>query len=138
MLLQIHPDNPEPRKIAQVVDCLNRGGVVIFPTDTVYSIGCGLSSSKAIEKVARIKGLKPDKANLSVLCKDLSELSNFCKPLENHIYKLMKRALPGPYTFILNANNNVPKLFRPKKTTIGIRVCDNHITNEIIHRLGHL
>lgn len=137
MLLQIHPDNPDPRKIEKVVDCLSKGGVVIFPTDTVYSIGCDLTRPKALERVAKIKGLKPEEADMSVLCRDLSELAQFSKPLDNHIYKLMKRALPGPYTFILNASSNVPKLFRPNKKTIGIRVPDNNIVSEVIRILGN-
>lgn len=136
MLVNIHPDNPDPRKVKQVVECLLDGGVIIYPTDSVYSIGCDLAQTKAIERVARIKGIAMKDANFSLVCRDLSHLSEFCKPIENHIYKLMRRALPGPYTFILNANNSVPKIFQSKKKTIGIRVPDHPVALALVTALG--
>lgn len=136
MLINIHPDNPDPRKVKQVIECLLAGGVIIYPTDSVYSIGCDLNNSKAVERVARIKGIQLKDANFSLVCRDLSHLSEYCKPIENNIYKLMKRALPGPYTFILNANNNVPKIFKSKKKTIGIRVPDHPVSLAIVTAMG--
>lgn len=120
-----------------VVDCLNDAGVVIFPTDTVYGLGCDIYQSKAIERVARIKGIKKEKANFSFICHDLSNLADYARPLNNSVYKLMKATLPGPFTFILNANSNVPKIFQSKKKTVGIRVPDNKIPVEIVKELGH-
>lgn len=137
MLLNIHPDNPDPRKMALVVDVLKKGGIVIYPTDTVYAMGCDLNNSKAIEKLAQIKGLKPEKADFSIICSDLSHLSDYCKPMANPIFKLMKQVLPGPFTFILNANNNIPKIFKNNKKTIGIRVPNHSIPVELVQRLGH-
>ncbi len=136
MLVNIHPDNPDPRKVKQVIECLLGGGVIIYPTDSVYSIGCDLAQTKAIERVARIKGIQMKDANFSLVCRDLSHLSEFCKPIENNIYKLMKRALPGPYTFILNANNSVPKIFKSKKKTVGIRVPDHPVAFALVTALG--
>jgi tRNA threonylcarbamoyl adenosine modification protein (Sua5/YciO/YrdC/YwlC family) len=137
MLLQIHPDNPGPRQIKMVVDCLSQGGVIIFPTDTVYGLGCDIFQSKAVERVARIKGIRKEKANFSFICHNLSHLSDFTKPLGNSVYKLMRASLPGPFTFILNANSNVPKIFQSKKKTVGIRIPDNKIALEIVRELGH-
>jgi tRNA threonylcarbamoyl adenosine modification protein (Sua5/YciO/YrdC/YwlC family) len=137
MLLRIHPDNPGQRNISTVVECLKDGGVVIFPTDTIYAIGCDIYKNRAIDRVAQIKGIKTDKANFSFLCHDLSQLSDFTKPINNEVFKLMKRTLPGPYTYILNANNNVPRLFQSKKKTLGIRIPDNNIIQEIIRQLGN-
>lgn len=137
MLIRIHPENPSERQIKTVVDCLDNGGVIIFPTDTVYGIGCDIYQSKAVERVARIKGIKKEKANFSFICHDLSHLADFTRPLDNSVYKLMKSALPGPFTFILNANSNVPKIFQSKKKTVGIRVPDNKIPLEIVRVLGH-
>lgn len=136
MLINIHPDNPDPRKVKQVIECLLGGGVIIYPTDSVYSIGCDLNNTKAVERVARIKGIQLKDANFSLVCRDLSHLSEYCKPIENNIYKLMKRALPGPYTFILNASNNVPKIFKSKKKTIGIRVPDHPVSLAIVTAMG--
>ncbi len=136
MLLQIHPDNPDPRKISQVVECLNDGGVIVYPTDTVYSFGCSLEKHKAFERIARLKGLKPEKAHFSIVCYDLSHLSHYSKAVDNRIYKLMRKALPGPYTFILNASSNVPKIFKTKKKTIGIRIPDNNIARTLADELG--
>ncbi|HPE57592.1 MAG TPA: L-threonylcarbamoyladenylate synthase [Bacteroidales bacterium] len=137
MLIRIHPDNPADRQLNVVIECLNDGGVIIFPTDTIYAMGCDIFKSKAIDRVARIKGVKPEKANFSFLCHDLSHLSDFTKPLNNDIFKLMKRTLPGPFTYILEANNNVPKILHRKKRTVGIRVPDNKIITEIIRQLGN-
>jgi tRNA threonylcarbamoyl adenosine modification protein (Sua5/YciO/YrdC/YwlC family) len=137
MLLTIHPDNPNPRHIATVIECLKDGGVVIYPTDTIYGIGCDIHQPKAVERVCKIKGIDVEKSNLSFICEDLSHISDFTQSIENNIYKLMRNALPGPYTFILNANNNVPKLFRSKKKTVGIRIPDNSICLEIVRQLGN-
>lgn len=137
MLIKIHPDNPDPRKMALVIDVLKKGGIVIYPTDTVYALGCDLTNSKAIEKLAQIKGLKPEKADFSIICSDLSHLSDYCKPMANPIFKLMKQVLPGPFTFILNANNNIPKIFKNNKKTIGIRVPNHSIPVKLVQLLGH-
>ena len=137
MLLKIHPENPSPRQIKAVVECLNDGGVIIFPTDTIYALGCDIYKSRAIDKVAQIKGIKKEKANFSFICSDLSQLSDFTKPIPNEVFKLMRKTLPGPYTYILNANNNVPKIFQSKKKTVGIRIPDNNIPIEIIRLLGN-
>lgn len=137
MLLRIHPDNPNQKHIIQAVNILRKGGVIIYPTDSVYGIGCDIFSQKAVERVAKIKGMNPDKANFSFICQDLSQLSDFTKQIDNPIFKLMKRNLPGPFTFILEANNNVPKLFKSKKKTVGIRIPDNNIIREIIKELGN-
>lgn len=137
MLLKIYPDNPNPKAIKTVVECLNDGGVIIFPTDTIYALGCDMFKSRAIDRVARIKGVKKEKANFSFLCHDLSHLSDFTKPLHNDVFKLMKSTLPGPFTYILEANNTVPKILHRKKKTVGIRVPDNAITTEIIRQLGN-
>ena len=137
MLIQIHPDNPEERKIAQVVKTLKSGGVIIYPTDAVYCIGCDLSNGKALEKVARIKNVKPEKANFSLICSDLSNLSKYTKPLSTSTFRLMRNVLPGPFTFILNASSEVPKYFHgAKKRTVGIRVPNNSITQRIVEALG--
>lgn len=137
MLLAIHPDNPDKRKIDQVVKTLKKGGIIIYPTDTVYSLACDLTNRKAVERMAKIKGVKLEKANFSLICYDLSHISDFTVQFSNSIYKLMKRALPGPYTFILNANTSVPKLFKSKKKTIGIRVPDNNIARDLVAALGN-
>lgn len=137
MLIRLFPDNPNERVIQQVVDVLHNGGVIIYPTDTIYGIGCDITNQKAIERVARIRGVKMDKANFSFVCHDLSHLSDFTVPLNNEVFKLMKRNLPGPFTFILQANNNVPKLLKTKRKTVGIRVPDNNIAREIVRQLGN-
>ncbi len=137
MLIRIYPENPNPKQIRQVVDCLRNGGVIIYPTDTIYGIGCDIFNPKAVERVKQIKGIKGDKVNLSFICHDLSHLSDYTKPISNPIYKMMKSVLPGPYTFILEANNNVPKIFKNKKKTIGIRVPDNEIIRMIVEELGN-
>ena len=119
------------------MDLLQEGGIIIYPTDTVYGLGCDITNSKAVEKVARFKGIKIEKANFSFICSDLSHLSDYTKPISNTIFKLMKKNLPGPFTFILEANNNVPKYFKGKKKTVGIRIPDNNIIREIVRELGN-
>ncbi len=137
MLLKIYPENPNPRDIKTVIECLNDGGIIIYPTDTVYGMGCHIFKNKTVERIADIKGIKIEKVNFSFVCYDLSHLSDFTKPISNSTYKLMKKALPGPFTFILDANNNVPKLFQSKKKTVGIRIPDNNIARTIVNELGH-
>lgn len=137
MLLPIHPSNPDPRKIAQVVECLRKGGIVVYPTDTVYSMGCDMLNSKALEKLALIKQVKLEKANFSLICHDLSHLTEYSKQLSNPIYKLMRSTLPGPYTFILEASKAIPKIFSDRKKTVGIRVPDNAIARAIVEALGN-
>jgi len=137
MLLKIYPENPNPRAIRQIVECLEDGGVIIYPTDTIYGIGCDIFKQKSIEKVVNLVGKNKKKSSLSFICSDLSHLSDFSRPIENNIFKVMKKVLPGPYTFILGANNNVPKLLQSNKKTIGIRIPDNDIICEIVKELGH-
>lgn len=137
MLLKIHPKNPEERKIIQVVDCLRDGGVVIYPTDTVYGIGCDIYNQKAVERICRLRKIDMKKANFSFVCYDLSHLSDFARNVDTPTYKLMKKAFPGPFTFVLQAKNTVPDLFRSKKKTVGIRIPDNNIAREIVNMLGN-
>jgi tRNA threonylcarbamoyl adenosine modification protein (Sua5/YciO/YrdC/YwlC family) len=137
MLLRINSEKPNYNEIAQVIACLRDGGVVIYPTDTVYGIGCDIHKQRAVERVCKIKGIDAEKANFSFICSDLSHLSDFTKPISTATYKVMKKALPGPFTFILEANNNVPKLFKSKKKTVGIRIPDNNICLEIVKQLGN-
>lgn len=137
MLLQINPSNIDQRLIKTVVDILKNDGVIIFPTDTVYAIGCDIYSNKAIEKISRIKNVKPEKANFSFICSDLSHISDFTKPFDRSIYKMLNRSLPGAFTFILNANSAVPAIFKNHKKTIGIRVPDHSIPISIIKELGN-
>lgn len=136
MLLKLNPEHPEESKIRYIAECLNDDGVVIYPTDTVYGLGCHIYKPKALEKVCRIKGIKVEKANFSFLFYDLSHLSDFTKPVDTAIYKIMRKALPGPFTFILHASSEIPKIFRSRKKTIGIRVPDNNICREIIKEVG--
>ena len=137
MLINIHQQNPSPRKIQKIVNCLKNNGVIIYPTDTVYAFGCDIYNKKAMERLCQIKGVDIKKHNLSFICYDLSHISNFTKQLENNTYKLMKKTLPGPYTFILNANSSIPKLFKNKKKEIGIRIPNNNIPREIVKELGN-
>ena len=137
MLLRIHPDNPDPRKIKKVVECLQDGGVIIYPTDTVYGFGCDVNNKKAMGKLCRLKGIDIKKHNLAFVCYDLSHIADFTKHLETSIYKLMKKTLPGPYTYVLNANSSIPKLFKNKKKEIGIRIPDNNIPRTIVKELGN-
>ncbi len=137
MLLPIHPDNPQARQIKTVVDCLQKGGVIIYPTDTIYGLGCDIFQHKAIEKICRIKKVDPSKAQLSFICADLSHLSDFTKQLPTSTFRLLKEYLPGPFTFILQASKQVPKILQSKKDTIGLRIPDNKIANAILQELGH-
>lgn len=137
MLIKIYPENPDERRIQQVIDVLKKGGVIVYPTDSVYSMGCDMSNKRAVEKMAQLKGVKLEEANFSLICYDLSNISEYTVQFGTDIYKMMKRALPGPYTFILNANKNIPKLFQSKKQTIGIRVPDNNIARTIVNQLGN-
>jgi len=135
-LIKMYNENPSPRALAQVVEVLRKGGLIIYPTDTVYGLGCDITNSKALEKIARIKKVKLDKANFSFICNDLSNLSSYVRQIETPVYKLLKRALPGPYTFVLKGNNKLPRDFKKKKT-VGIRVPDNNIIRSIVKELGN-
>ena len=136
MLLRINPDNIDDRLIFQVVSCLKKGGVIIYPTDTVYTLGCDLTHRDAYEKVCRLKDIKSNKANFSIVCYDLSHITDFTMSVPTPVYKMMKRCLPGPYTFILNGNNNLSKIYGYNKKTVGIRVPDNTIARAIVDALG--
>src|SRR5258706_7895416 len=136
MLLRIHPENPQPRYIKTVVDILLMGGVIIYPTDTIYGLGCDIFQQKAIEKICRIKKVDPRKAQLSFICSDLSHLSDYAKQLSTATFRLLKEYLPGPYTFILPASKMVPKILQSKKDTIGLRIPDNNIAKAIVRELG--
>ncbi|MFD2914652.1 L-threonylcarbamoyladenylate synthase [Psychroserpens luteus] len=135
-LIKIYEENPNPKEIKKVVDVLKRGGLVIYPTDTVYGLGCDITNIKALEKIARIKGVKLEKSNFSFICEDLSNLSDYVKQIDTATFKILKRALPGPYTFILPGSKNLPNPFKKRKT-VGIRVPDNAITIEIVKQLGN-
>jgi len=137
MLIHLHPDNPQPRNIKTVVDCLRSGGVIIYPTDTIYGIGCDIYNQQAIERICRIKDIAPKNANFSFICRDLSHLSDYARNIDTPVFRLLKKALPGPYTFILEATKEVPKLLKTKKDTVGIRVPDHTICQTIIQELGH-
>jgi len=137
VLIKIYPNNPNEKQLAEVVTCLRNGGIIIYPTDTVYGLGCDIYQAKAIEKLCKIRNINPDKANLSFICADLSHLSDFVKPIDNAVFRVLKHALPGPFTFILNANNKVPKLLHSNKKTVGIRVPDNDIARSIVKLLGN-
>ncbi|WP_428225352.1 L-threonylcarbamoyladenylate synthase [Flavobacterium sp.] len=134
--IKIYPENPNEKEIAKVVKALKDGGLIIYPTDTVYGLGCDITNTKALERIAKIKGVKLEKANFSFVCSDLSHISDYIKQIDTSTFKILKRALPGPYTFILPGNNNLPKEFK-KRTTVGIRVPDNVIAIEIVKRLGN-
>lgn len=136
MLLHIHPDNPNPRNIKTVIECLQDGGVIIYPTDTIYGLGCNTFQQKAINRIAQIKGVDPVKAQLSFVCYDLSDLSKYTRSISTPLYRLLKSYLPGPFTFILPASKEVPKILQSKKSTIGLRVPDNNIARTIVQQLG--
>ncbi len=136
IFLEIHPQNPEGRKINQVLDVIKKGGIVIYPTDTLYGLGCDITNNAAVERICKIKGIKPTKANLSFICKDLSNISDYTKPFSNTVYKAMRKNLPGPFTFILNASNSVPKMLKNNKKTVGIRVPNSPIVTALIDGLG--
>ncbi|HVU53418.1 MAG TPA: L-threonylcarbamoyladenylate synthase [Puia sp.] len=137
MLLHLHPDNPQPRNIKTIVECLLDGGVIIYPTDTIYGLGCDIFQHKAIERICQIKHVDPAKAQLSFICYDLSDLSKYTKSISTPLYRMLRNYLPGPYTFILPASKQVPKILKSKKDTIGLRVPDNRIALELIKELGH-
>ena len=138
MLIKLYQDNISERHFKNIVDTLKNGGVIIYPTDSIYALGCDMNCHKAIEKIARIKNLNPEKAHFSLICYDLSNISEYTRQLDNHIFKVMKKNLPGPFTFILEANSSVPKMLKlNKKKTIGIRVPDNLIAREIVKSLGN-
>lgn len=134
--IEIHPENPQERLIRQIVSCLENGGVIIYPTDTVYAIGCDLMQKKALEKVCRIKGIKPEQSQFSFICSDLKQIAEYTRPIDNNVHKAMKRVLPGPFTFILNADKKIPKLFQSKRKTIGVRITTNRIASAIVEYLG--
>jgi len=134
--IKIYEENPNPKGIKKVVDVLRKGGLVIYPTDTVYGLGCDITNTRALEKIARIKGIKLNKANWSFICADLSNLSDYVRQIDTATFKVLKRALPGPYTFILPGNSNLPKAFKKKKT-VGIRVPDNSIAKAMVEELGN-
>ncbi len=137
MLIRLHPQNPQPRQIKAIVECLLDGGVIIYPTDTIYGLGCDIFQRKAVERICRIKNINPEKAQLSFVCCDLSDLSKYTKSISTPLYRLIKNYLPGPYTFILPATKEVPKILQTKKNTIGLRIPDNRIANNIVQQLGH-
>jgi tRNA threonylcarbamoyl adenosine modification protein (Sua5/YciO/YrdC/YwlC family) len=137
MIIKLYPENPNPKQISKIVEVLQKGGIVIYPTDSVYGIGCNMFSPKAIEKIARIKGISPEKSKFSIICHSLSQISDYTRPINNVTFKLMKKNLPGPFTFILQASNKVPDIFQSHKKTVGIRIPDNPITIEIVKELGN-
>jgi tRNA threonylcarbamoyl adenosine modification protein (Sua5/YciO/YrdC/YwlC family) len=137
MLLHIHPENPQPRHIQNIIQCLQSGGVIIYPTDTIYGLGCDIFQQKAIQRICRIKQVDPKKINFSFICYDLSDLSQYTKSISTPLYRILKTCLPGPYTFILPAGKEVPKILKSKKNTVGIRVPDNLIARTIVKELGH-
>ena len=137
MLLHLHPDNPQPRLVKQVAECLKDGGVIVYPTDTIYGLGCDILQQKAIERICKIKEIDPQKARLSFICRDLSHLSDYTKSIDTPLYRVLKQYLPGPYTFILPASKQVPKILQSKKSTIGLRIPDNKICHDILDALGN-
>lgn len=137
MFLKLYNENPNERDIRRVVDVLQQGGVIIYPTDTVYGLGCDITNAKAVEKVARIKGVDIEKSNFSFICSDLSHLSFYARPISNQVFKIIKKNIPGPFTFVLEGSSNVPKYFKGKKKTVGIRVPDNNIIRDIVRELGN-
>jgi tRNA threonylcarbamoyl adenosine modification protein (Sua5/YciO/YrdC/YwlC family) len=137
MLISIHPSNPQARQLSMVSECLEKGGIIAYPTDTIYGLGCSILRPDAIEKICAIKQIKPEKANLSFICADLSDLSTYAKAIDNSLFRIFKKLLPGPFTFILPASKEVPKILQNKKKTIGLRIPDNNIALSIIKTLGH-
>jgi tRNA threonylcarbamoyl adenosine modification protein (Sua5/YciO/YrdC/YwlC family) len=136
MIIRIYNENPNNKQIRQVVDLLESGGIIIYPTDTVYAMGCDINATRSIEKIARFKGLNPKNPDLSLIFHDMSQLSEYTIIRDNTVFKLLKRNLPGPFTFIVQANNQIPKLFKNKKKTVGIRIPDNNIVLELVRELG--
>jgi tRNA threonylcarbamoyl adenosine modification protein (Sua5/YciO/YrdC/YwlC family) len=137
MLIDIYPDNPDQRKINQIIQILNNGGLIVVPTDTIYAFAASINSKKGLERLAKIKNVKLKKSEFSLICDDLSDISNYTKPIERKVFRTMKNAFPGPFTFILNANNNIAKLFGTNKKEVGIRVPDHGFTRALINSLGH-
>lgn len=136
MFLEINEENPDQRQIELIVKTLNEGGIIIYPTDTVYALGCSIDQKQAIEKLCAIKKIDPDKALLTFICSDISQVASYARPIDTTIYRVMKRNLPGPFTFILEANNEVPRLIKGRKKTIGIRIPDNKVVQAIVEALG--
>lgn len=137
MFIRLYENNPNEKTIQQVVDVLKKGGIIIYPTDTVYGLGCDITQPKAIEKIAKLKGIKVEKANFSFICYDLSHISDYTKPIDTSTFRVLKKALPGPFTFIFNASNMVPKMLNSNKKTVGIRVPNNNIARNIVKALGN-
>lgn len=137
MLIRIHPLNPQDRLLRQIIDIVKKGGIIIYPTDTIYGLGCDIFQHKAVERICRIKNVQPEKANLSFVCYDLSDLSHYARQLDTPVYRTLKQYLPGPYTFILNASKEVPRILKTKRDTVGIRVPDNKIARSIVKDLGN-
>ena len=136
MILKLYPTNPNPRYVKMILECLTDGGTIIFPTDTLYGLGGCINNPRTFERICQIKGIRKEKANFSFIFHDLSMLSEFTKPINNDVFKMMKRNLPGPFTFILEANNNIPRIFQSKKKTIGIRIPDQPIITHIVNEFG--
>ncbi|MBV6652928.1 MAG: threonylcarbamoyl-AMP synthase, partial [Mameliella sp.] len=135
MLVKINPDNPEGRKINQAVEVLQAGGVIVYPTDTVYGLGCDIYNAKAVDRICKLRGLDPVKARLSFICKDISQVADYAQQIDNTVFRLMKKNLPGAFTFVLKSNNKVPKMFKNRKRTIGIRIPDNNISKALVETL---
>jgi tRNA threonylcarbamoyl adenosine modification protein (Sua5/YciO/YrdC/YwlC family) len=136
-LLKIHPENPQQQRIQEAVDVLRSGGLVIYPTDTIYGIGCDVHNARAVERLAKLKGIKPDKANFSFICADLAHIADYARQITTPQYKVLKKALPGPFTFIFEANTNAPRYGGVKRKTVGIRVPDHQICCELVKGLGN-
>ncbi|HEC44576.1 MAG TPA: threonylcarbamoyl-AMP synthase [Bacteroides sp.] len=137
MLLKVHPESPSQRQILKACEVLQKGGVIVYPTDTVYALGCDIFNNKAVDRIARMKGIRTKDADFSFIFCDLSQLSDYTRLISNSVYKMMKAYLPGPYTFILPARNNIPRIFHSRKKTVGIRIPKNNIPLEIVRELGH-
>lgn len=137
MLIKVYNENPNAKDIRKIAEILRDGGIIIYPTDTVYGMGCDITNSKAVERVARLKGVDIEKSNFSFICSDLSHLSLYTRPISSHVFKIIRKNVPGPFTFILEASNNVPKYFKGRKKTVGIRIPDNNIICEIVRELGN-
>src|ERR1044071_10509481 len=137
MLLSIHPDNPPARNLAMVTETLSKGGVIIYPTDTIYGLGCDIFNHEAVERICRIKNIDPAKAQFSFICDDLSDMSRYTKSISTPLYRMLKSHLPGPYTFILPASKQVPKILKSRKNTVGLRIPGNNIARSIVQTLGH-
>ncbi len=137
MLLKIHPENPSERQIQRVAECLAEGGIIIYPTDTVYGLACDIFKPRAVDRIAQLKGIRKEKANFTFIFHDLSQISNYTKPFTTEVFRLMKTSFPGPFTFILKANSNIPRIFQSKKNTVGIRIPGNKIPTAIVQALGN-